>query len=214
MFHSSRESAAPPLTPEQYVRIYEVLYSTLNPVARVQVACIPFAIGGAMLLNEFHGVKAEFYAGAALYDVGAESQLAFGKMEDGYFVSSRYSFHCWIETETYAIDLMAPIFRECLAHAGRQIALPRRMFQKLLSVMAEKLSDVRQPGDFALQQDRDLTQLMIDEFLEDEVKVEWLAACRAWYRPYPQPLPTLKLRESDGSVAMVSLNAPSIAGAW
>ena len=207
----------PPLSREAYERVYRVLYATLDPTARVEVACLAFAIGGAAILNERHGIKAGVVAGAAIYYVDGRrnSAATFGHFVNHRLASSPKHFHCWVETQSHAIDFMAPIFRESMASAGHPFAVPRRMFQRPLSAMATSLDDLGNEGDFALQPDPALTARLIDDFFERENRIDWLTACLNWYRPLPQALPSMKLRDPDGSERVITIDdAPMIEGAW
>lgn len=202
---------------ETYERIYRVLYATLDPTARVEVACLAFAIGGATILNERHRIKAGVVAGAAVYyvDRGRNFAATFGHFANHRLASSSRSFHCWIQTDTHAIDFMAPIFRESMASAGHPFAVPRRMFQRPLSAMAGSLDDLGAEGDFALQPDPDLTARLIDDFFERDERMDWLSACLQWYRAFPESMPPMKISGSEGSSQEVTLDAaPRIEGAW
>lgn len=206
-----------PLSAAEYERIYRVLHATLDPIARTHVACLAFAVGGAALLNKHHGIEAAAVAGAAVYYVDTRRNFAatFGHFVNHRLASSPKHFHCWIETKSHAIDFMAPIFRESMASAGHPFAVPRRMFQRALSAMATSLDDLGNEGDFALQPDRSMTARLIDDFFEREDRVDWLTACLNWYRPLPLALPLMKLRDSDGSERVITLDdAPMIEGAW
>lgn len=208
---------AAPLSAADYERIYRVLHATLEPMARVHVACLAFAVGGAALLTKHHGMKAGVVAGAAVYYLDRADHVAatFGRFVNDRLDASVEHFHCWIQTETHAIDFMAPIFRESLANAGHTFVAPRRMFQRPLSAMVTSLDDLENEGDFALQPDPALTARLIDDFFERENRVDWLTACLNWYRPLPQALPSMKLRDPDGSERVITLDdAPMIEGAW
>lgn len=206
-----------PLSAEDYERIFRVLYATLDPTAKVEVACLAFAVGGAAILNERHGIKAGVVGGAAVYYLERRRNLAatFGHFVNHRLASSPKHFHCWIETENHAIDFMAPIFRESMASAGHRFAVPRRMFQRPLSAMATSLDDLGNEGDFALQPDHVLTGRLIDDFFEREERLDWLSACLRWYRVIPEAMPSMKIMGNDKALHEINLDsAPRIEGAW
>lgn len=206
-----------PLSAADYERIYRLLYATLDPTARVHVACLGFAVGGAALLNERHGIKAGVVAGAAVYYVDRRRNFAatFGHFVNHRLASSANHFHCWIQTESHAIDFMAPIFRESMTSAGHPFAVPRRMFQRPMSAMSASLDDLGAEGDFTLRPDLALTACLVDDFFEREERLDWLTACLQWYRPLPEELPPMKLVGPDRSVKEITLDAaPPIKGAW
>lgn len=131
-----------------YCRIFRVIYSVLDGRAHTHRACIFFAIAGTLLLQRHYKLTALPVSGAAAYMVDADTSLVatFGKIEDDMLIATPEAFHCWVECDGYAIDFMAPVFRENLNAAGMRHATPRKMFQRPLSEMASSSAQLARDG--------------------------------------------------------------------
>ena len=119
-----------------YCRIFRVIYSVLDGRAHTHRACIFFAVAGAIILRQHYQLKALPVAGAAAYvvDSSASRIAMFGKLEDEMLVSSPEAFHCWVQCNGYAVDFMAPVFRENLQSSGISWPIARNMGSSRISV--------------------------------------------------------------------------------
>lgn len=131
------------LTLLDYQRMHRVIASVLNSVeAHTPRACLFFAVAGAFLIETVHKRPARPVAGAAFYMVNDITgfTLAFGRVDEAHGMGSVSSddaaFHCWIESDGMAIDLMAPIFQESALSSGRIETIARRMFQRPAAAMS------------------------------------------------------------------------------
>src|SRR5262245_48945177 len=116
-----------------YERAFRVMYSVLTSVGAITTrSCLFFSIAGALILQRFYNKRAFPIAGSFSYFVDQPDLHSGAPILVSYTNnrSSRDKFHCWIECEGWVIDFMSPLFREALAIAGSDIAIPRRMFQK------------------------------------------------------------------------------------
>jgi hypothetical protein len=123
-----------------YERIFRVIFTVLDERAHTTHACVFFALIGAMILERKYKIKAIPMAGAAAFLFDAHSDpknlWLFGWFENQVLVSANDAFHCWIEADGVVIDFIAPLFVETFRAAGSPSIVPRRMFQKPQSEMA------------------------------------------------------------------------------
>src|SRR5690348_14921053 len=107
-----RSAHDPIVTLANYTRIHSVIRAVLDGAdAMTAEACVFFAMAGSYVLEKHHNISATPRAGAAFYCVGQKKPatvLSFARFEDGGVVSDSKSFHCWVESEGWAIDFMAP----------------------------------------------------------------------------------------------------------
>jgi len=149
--------------------------------------------------------------------VDGESSLAatFGKLESDILVATPEAFHCWVECNGYAIDFMAPVFRENLQAAGIQHPTPRRMFQRPLAEMAPSSAELSKDGSFSLFPDRERTQAMIESFEQRLESSDLANICTHWYRRPPKRIPeVLDMGSNDGRITRLTLHGPEISGVW
>ncbi len=200
-----------------YCRIFRVIYSVLDGRAHTHRACIFFAVAGAIVLRKHYQLKALPVAGAAAYMVDSNSSFVatFGKIEDGMLVSSPEAFHCWVQCDGYAIDFMAPVFRENLQAAGFSSPIARRMFQRPLVEMAESSAELDCDGAFSLFPDSERTQAMIENFEAKASSGDLANICSHWYRRPPKRISeTLDMANDLGKVERLTLHGPEVSGVW
>lgn len=200
-----------------YCRIFRVIYSVLDGRAHTHRACIFFAIAGAIVLRRHYKLSALPIAGAATYLVDVETAFVatFGKIEDDMLIATPEAFHCWIECNGYAIDFMAPVFRENLQAAGFPHAIPRKMFQRPLAEMASTSAALTHEGAFTLFPDRERTQAMIENFDRKAESGDLANICAHWYRRPPKRISeTLDMASTGGAVTRLTLHAPEVSGVW
>lgn len=200
-----------------YCRIFRVIYSVLDGRAHTHRACIFFAVAGTLLLRRHYRLKALPVAGAAAYMVDASKALVatFGQFEDDMLVATPDAFHCWVECDGYAIDFMAPIFRENLNGAGIMEAIPRRMFQRPLAEMAVSSHELTADGAFSLFPDQKRTMDVIESFEAKHSSGDLANICAHWYRRPPKRIPqTLDMANDLGTIQRLSLQGPEISGVW
>jgi hypothetical protein len=199
-----------------YRRIFSVIFTILEGRAIVERACNFFAIAGAEILREHYKRHATAVSGAALYVTSTQPlhALMFAKSIDEKIVSAPDAFHSWIECDGFAIDFMAPIFRENLQAQGYAGYVPRRMFQKPLDEMTPP-SEFSEEGQFFLSPDVERTQAMMTNFLARPVNSDLLDICLRWYRRPPRRIADqLAISNDLGEPVHLRLHGPDIAGSW
>ena len=202
---------------DDYCRIFRVIYSVLDGRAHTHRACIFFAVAGAIILRQHYQLKALPVAGAAAYMVDSNTSLVatFGKIEDEMLVSSAEAFHCWVQCDGYAIDFMAPIFRENLQAAGISSPVTRKMFQRPLAEMAESSAGLDSDGAFSLFPSSERTQAMIENFEAKASSGDLANVCSRWYRRPPKRISeTLDMANDLGKVERLTLHGPEVSGVW
>ena len=203
------------LTLPEYNRIYEIIYSVLEGRANAPFACMFFAAAGALILNKHYKIPARTVAGAFLLCADpAPSVISIAKNEDGMVTSGRDGFHMWVQTETHVIDFMAPVFNEAIKGKGYPGTVPRKMFQRPLSLEAVSIDELHAPGDYFTMPNIDLTDELVDSLFDRPAKVDLLNAVDRWFKKYPKKLDDLSLLNDLGEVHRLILSAPRISGAW
>ncbi len=203
------------LTLPEYGRIYEVIYSVLEGRANTPFACMFFATAGALILDKHYKIPARPVAGGFLLCVDpTPSVISIAKNEDGLISSDIDGYHMWVQTQTHAIDFMAPIFNESIKGKGFSFTVPRKMFQRPLSTESESIDALRAPGNYFTLPNIELTNERVQSFMDRPSHMDLLNAVDRWFKKYPKKLDNLSLLNDLGEVAKLTLNAPPISGAW
>lgn len=145
-------------------------------------------------------MKALPVAGAAAYLVDAKTSLVatFGIIEDDILLATPGACHCWVQRDGYAIDFIAPVFRENLLAAGISHATPRKMFQWPLAATEDELTC---DGTFSLFPDQERTRAMIQNFESTSSSGDLANACTHWYhRPPKRIAETMDMANNLGKV--------------
>jgi hypothetical protein len=209
----------PPISFQDYERIYQVIWSLLNAVgAQTEASCVFFSVVGAAILQESHKLPAHPVAGAAEYafDATGEHLVTYGAAAGGSLVTTSDAFHAWVECEGYAIDFMAPIFADVKKSKGQPGAYPRKMFQRRLDSAAQDgLPAASAFGSFAVFRDEARTQEIKDAFSALETNIDLGALAMAWYKPSPLPIrQVFEFRDNETGVLKAKLKAPALVGSW
>ena len=206
-----------------YQRLHRVIATVLNSVdAHTAHACLFFSVAGSLVLSKAHGLDARPWCGSAFYRVNDEDgfTMAFtdtSRFSDGYVESHDKAFHAWIECEGMVIDLMAPLFRESVlsSQPTTEQRLPRKMFQKPLSMMSASPFELVQEGDFFLQADPVLTNELLQHFMKKHASSDLANICLHWYKPTPKPIPSeLGMGSDDGTQRLMKLEQTELTGKW
>ncbi len=206
-----------PISIEDYNRIFRVIHSVLEGVeADTAHACLFFSITGAIILQDVYGFDARPVAGAAFYCVnGLERKvLAMASRDPNEELSSNSGFHCWTICNGFALDFIAPIFRE--AAPGDQFSdLPRRMFQKSLSAMSDSPEEFTQDGQFALFSNPELTRTLLADFERKAAHRDLVLICKNWFRRSPFRMnPLFKIHDNCGVVTSLRLSQLVVRESW
>ena len=208
-----------PLIPlSDYRRIFHVIYSVLEGVeANSPRACIFFSVAGAEILKRFYKKDACPVAGAAFYrvDDAKNTILSLAEIHDNQATSTIKAFHCWVVSQGYAIDFMAPIFEESLVSSGHKIHCPKRMFQKKLSTMSESFDSLQLEGDFFLAPNIELTEHLLTSFANKPTSSDLLKICMHWFKRPPKKIRSEQSIKDDlGKTTVIKLSDLSISGVW
>lgn len=208
-----------PLIPIQdYVRIARIITTVVESAEKNSAtACIYFSVIGAAILKKVYKKDALPVAGLAIYNIGSPDGrvMMYGKEVDNELSSSDDAFHCWTMCEGYAIDFMAPLFRESWAFKGHQSQCPRKMFQKPLSAMAQSPYLLRNEGDFYIEPNVEMTKELNMEFAMRPGIQDLTHACLTWFKRPPKPIPSsLGLLNDLGKAVEMRLKPLEIVGTW
>jgi len=201
------------ITRSDYERIYRVINSLLiNEGADPSVCCMYFSMYGAFLLEHNFKVKAVAYAGVASYHFG-ENRLLFGKVAaDGYVSAEPDGFHCWIEADGWLIDFMAPAFGRLLPG---QEAIPAKMLQKKLSLMADSPSSLQSSGDFFLGKDGRLTVELTQKMASVPMYGDLGDIAAMWFKKSPKKMAaSVGVGGISTGLRAVALSGETLVGTW
>lgn len=201
-----------------YQRITRVIATVANSVGKDTAgACTYFSVMGAAILERVYKKRAVPVAGAAVLHVGDPDgrMMMYGRINDGQLISDGKGFHCWIHCDDYVIDFMAPLYRDAWQRGGFESDCPRKLFQKPITAMAPSPFALRNPGDFFLEPDIDLTGDLLIPFATKAGIQDLANACVQWYTRPPKPIsPTLGLLNDLGQFVQMKLNPIEVAGVW
>lgn len=208
---------------KDYERIHDIAAAVLKgQKSTPHKSCLFFSMAGAYILNTKLKIEARPVAGAAFYCVGRSADksdvLSFAKVEksDGMMTvdSDNNSFHCWVETKDWIIDLMAPLFNSCAKEAGFGSPVPRRMFQKQKVEMSDS-PNLERVGDFFLIPDQELTNSLLAKNLARNDVEDLLEICRQWFTPADKKMrQELTIGSSDGEVTEMRIIPSSLNQKW
>jgi len=213
-----------PLIPlADYQRIFRVIHSVLDSVdANIPAASFFFSVTAAQILKKFYKKNAFPVAGAAFYLVSKDGSgaLSFGTLDGDKVDSNSDAFHCWVQCDGYALDLMAPVFQELLAAAGHPMKVRRQMFQKDLARMSASPQALSAPGDFHLEPNLALTKELLQQFMNKPALNNLSRVCLEWYQKPPKELGTdlvmqgeiMQGEATEGT--RIKLSRLQITGAW
>lgn len=200
------------LTMAEYNRVHQVIHGVLKDEGTVEKGCTFFAIVGSYLLNKHFDIAARPVAGGfALCIADGPKCIYYGKDEGGKFTWDDDGFHMWVQTKDHVIDFMAPIYAEAFVEAGPDVTIPRKMFQKRLEEDGQSLDDIQSVGDFMVFPDPELSEQMVDRFLQRASNTDLLQIADAWFGSRRgRQNPTITMGSSDGIVRQLAL-PPTIA---
>lgn len=197
-----------------YNRIHQVIHGVANAFGGAAKGCIFFAACGAYLLEKHYKIAARPVAGGFALRVNDKPEVAFfGEDKGDHIVASADGFHMWIQTETHLIDFMAPIFPE--AFAARNLSVPRRMFQRMISSEVGCLDELEKPGDFFTFSNPKLTQELMTTFMNRASSGDLVEVADAWFGDRRKPQnPSIQMGDSEGEVYDLVLPLTKASGSW
>lgn len=225
----SNKAKKPPLTLEQYKRLYTVIQSLSDNWAKdAGRACVFFSITGAVLMNKHYQLKAKVICGSGAILIDPETGTAlswFQQNQDGTLTTGINAFHTWIECDGWLIDLMAPNYREALhgatGHATdgtknpAPTAVPRMMLQKPIAQTEGMLDDMKMAGDCVFVPDGVVTKNVIDRAFESPNLGDLLNIALVWHRPLPKRMePSITITDDLGKIQTIKLMQRDLIDAW
>jgi len=212
----------PPITFQEYERIFRVLHSISRRLDnRLGVSCPFYNTAGAHLLESCLGISARPRMGSAFVrvDDATDTVMAFGVVSENGLEcdSNEHAFHCWIETSEHIVDFTAPVYSSYMERWPKeaQIDIPRKMFIKSKTNMALSHTDLRTEGDFYMQPNLALAQQLLQNALKSSAVGDLIVACQQWFVKPPKKMPTsLTLMNDLGAIIDVQLTKTRIIGAW
>lgn len=199
-----------------YQRIFRTIFSVLqNEGADLPHSCLWFNVIGAAILNRHYGIKARPVAGTAGYRVSAEERgiILFSSIVDDKLTVDDQGWHCWIETDEWFVDFMAPLF-PILAKEHSVLCAPN-MMQRKIRFMKESINDLHVPGDFFAAPDADITKERLQHFASLPVNHDFIEMCSQWYaKPPKQMAPGIEIFGNMGQRNYVELSRFEVKGAW
>lgn len=206
------------ITLGEYERIYKVINTlVINESGDPAYACILFSAFGSYILEKHHKIKTHFKAGLAAYHVGADNDaIVFGEFNsDGELTGREGAFHCWLETDEWAIDFMAPSFPELYKKFGKPLSIPSYMFQKPLSKMATSIEELKTSGDFYLESDPASVLDKMSVVASRQAYADLAEICVQWYQRPPKKMQkSIKILDQNGKDMSTSLKGNTVVGAW
>jgi len=209
----------PIITIYEYQRIFQVVHSVYQKIDNSGSVCCQFYnVAGAFILNEVYNKKVTLMMGAACFKFHAplSINLYFAHINGKTVSSSEEAFHCWIQTEDgYLLDFTAPLYREYTEQAGKKCLIPRKMFQKKLTLMAASYHELQQEGDFYVQANSELTASRLLESVEHHKNENLLNLCLHWFKKPPRKIDlTMTVMNQMGKIETINLNTIKISGKW
>lgn len=205
------------ITLSEYERIYGVIHSILKSEnANTNTACSLYNTFGAYILSEHYKLPTKVYSGFAVFHLGGENVLAFGKMKEGQITSSPEEFHTWIEVDGWFIDFMAPEFPNVMKQQGVNNYIPRKMMQKKIDVMKNDLDFILSEGDFTTIPNKYVTESVMANIESNPVYVDLIEICSRWYNRKSKKMhKSIGVSDGKGRIKQVSLSyGSSLVGAW
>ncbi|QFS96638.1 hypothetical protein FIV06_04350 [Labrenzia sp. THAF191b] len=200
----------------EYNRIYRIAHGILQDIGKVEKACIFFASLGSYLLNKHYKIPSRPVAGAFALCVNDEPDVAcFGRQGDQGLSSDPEAFHMWIQTETHIIDFMAPVFPEAFAKYNPPASITRKMLQKRLGDEAANASELKAAGDFFTLPDPELTEKLLDQFLETPGNTDLIAIGEKWFgKRGAKQKPLISMTNDLGQIYHLNLPKHAVLGSW
>lgn len=144
----------------------------------------------------------------------APSVMCFGKSNNGVIASDKDNFHMWVQTKHHIIDFMAPIFTDAFSEGADNFSVARKMFQLPIAAESNSINDLSKPSDYFTLPNPDLSEYFVEAFTGRNLYMDLLMASDIWFKKPQNKLEELSLKDEQGRIQKLSLNAPLILGKW
>lgn len=207
-----------PISVEDYKNIFRVLHAVAKAAGNTPgKACIFYNVIGSFLLKEKFSKEAYPQMGAAFFRVNdkTDTVIAYCKEDGNCFTSDEDGFHCLVLCDNHYIDFTSPVYRESFLKNSSSASIPRKMFQKPLTKMANSNLELFNEGDFYFEGNRNLTEKMISNFMYSDVLKELILICFQWFNKSPINISSSFLMYNDlGEEINMKLDDILLTGAW
>ena len=110
---------------------------------------------------------------------------------------------------------MAPLFPVTFAPQLEEEVIPSMMFQRLRSTEAESPRDLSEVGDFITYPNIELTEMLVDRFLQRATTTDLLQVADTWFGSRRGKLQKqLKIHDSSWEVSELTLPETILSGSW
>ncbi|WP_316348033.1 DUF2026 family protein [Desulfuromonas acetoxidans] len=206
---------------QEYQRIFETIYSVLfflglNPTKN----CAYFSIIGAFLLHEHFGIACKSYSGGASYYLSCKDDAVLSFVEQvgpNSYAGTINAFHSWNQNEDFIIDFQAPLFPEMINEKYQEVEIdiPAKMFQRKLAEQCQTPLQFRKNGDFCHQPDNELTEQIVDIFVNEPLNMDIVKICSKWFvKPISKMEESIEIKLNTGQSKSVFLQKIKLLGAW
>jgi hypothetical protein len=197
-----------------YKRIFQIISAVIESEdGDPNHACIYYSLFGANILADHFGVDAKVRCGLAMYHLGDGDQgLCFGEASPSGITSTNEGFHCWVEANGWLLDFMAPKFGNL---KKTEFTARPKMFQKLVSDMAEDPNNMSHAGDFFLMHSPSLSEPTLKPIVEHLGVQDLAKLCSQWFKKTPKKIhPEVATSDQNGKTRPITLKAVSIRSNW
>lgn len=198
----------------EYERIFQIVSAVVeseggNPAH----SCIQYSLFGANILMNHFRLEPKVRCGFAAFHLGADDQvLCFGeKVEDGITGTSE-GFHCWVESNGWVFDFMAPNFHFI---KKTEFTSTSKMFQKRISDMAKHPNEMCHSGDFLFSHEQALAEKLLTPICEDLGVQDLAHICSQWFKKPPKKIPAMNAtQDQNGKTRWIKLKPVSLRSNW
>lgn len=222
----NKKPTAPPLSFEQYTRIYNVIYSLAQHFTRDEgKECVFYSINGAAIMHAHYGKNAAVVCGLGAVVVHRMGDVPtavswFMEQPDGSCVATLEAFHCWVECDGWVIDFSAPNYQRALetspmATKGNVPLIPRKMLQKRFTQTDTSMDQLTRVGRAVFAPSQDITTAIIDKAFDKASTTDIADISCAWHRPLSLPMQqSISIVNDLREITTIPLVKQELVGAW
>lgn len=221
-----------PISIEDFARIHGVIRGVLAgigvDVSDLTKSCVFFALAGAYLLRQKHGLDASPAAGAAFLAISEGKSgldiLTYAKRDadSGVWCSDRDAFHAWVQIagrddQSWLIDFTSPLYADAI-RTHRPTARPAFkafMRSSLEMLHPDRFSDEAVVGDFFMEESKAHTAYLLQRAGRDRQAGDLIDIASGWYARSPSKIEEyLLIGSNDGRRQELRFKQPRLSGLW
>lgn len=221
-----------PISVDDFSRIHGVIRAVLTGIEdaapSINKSCVFFALAGAHLLRQKHGLLALPAVGAAFIAVSSRGReldiLTFAKRdaETDVWCSDTDAFHAWVQVadqdgQQWIIDFTSPLYSDLIR---QQQPAARPGFKAFIRPASEMIhpnhfTDHGVPGDFFMQASEVHTNYLVQRAARSPQARDLIGIASQWYAPAPSAIQRyLRIGSNDGRLHELQFKPPRLAGVW